>query len=122
MIPWSQALLWDDNIVWGTDALSFNGAQWDDNIVWGTALGEDDNIVWGTAAEFDNIVWGTSRVWAAELVWQNRVIGLMTEDENIVWGTAEGLTEENIVWGTWDGDNIVWGTWERRQHRLGHLG
>ncbi len=112
MIPWSQALLWDDNIVWGTDALSFNGAQWDDNIVWGTALGEDDNIVWGTAAEFDNIVWGTSRVWAAELVWQNRVIGLMTEDENIVWGTAEGLTEENIVWGTWDGDNIVWGTWE----------
>jgi serine protease AprX len=112
MNPWSQALTWDDNIVWGTDALSFNSAQWDDNIVWGTALGEGDSIVWGTAAEFDNIVWGTSTVWAAELVWQNRVIGLMTEDENIVWGTAEGLTEENIVWGTWDGDNIVWGTWE----------
>jgi serine protease AprX len=110
MNPWSQALTWDDNIVWGTDALSFNSAQWDDNIVWGTALGDDDNIVWGTAADIENIVWGTSATWASELVWKKRVIGSMAENENIVWGTADGLTEENIVWGTWDGDNIVWGT------------
>jgi len=108
--PWSQALLWDDNIVWGTDALVFNSAQWDDNIVWGTALG-DDNIVWGTAADVDNIVWGTATTWATDLVWGDRVIGLMSDD-NIVWGTAAGLSEDNIVWGTVvDDDNIVWGTW-----------
>jgi len=110
--PWSQALIWDDNIVWGTDALSFNGPQWDDNIVWGTASFDEDNIVWGTSAEFDNIVWGTVATWAGDLVWHNRIIGLMTEDDNIVWGTVEGLTDDNIVWGTSDGDNIVWGTWE----------
>ncbi|MGH9372239.1 MAG: S8 family peptidase, partial [Vicinamibacterales bacterium] len=75
--PWSQALLWDDNIVWGTDALSFNSPQWDDNIVWGTSLGDDDNIVWGTAADVDNIVWGTATGWAADLVWNNRILGLM---------------------------------------------
>ena len=110
LLPWSTALLWDDNIVWGTDALSFNSPQWDDNIVWGTAFGDDDNIVWGTAADVDNIVWGTALSWTTDLVWRNRIIGLMTDDENIVWGTAEGLTEDNIVWGTFDGDNIVWGT------------
>jgi serine protease AprX len=108
---WSQALLWDDNIVWGTEALAFNSAQWDDNIVWGTALG-DDNIVWGTAADVDNIVWGTAITWATDLVWPDRVIGLMSDD-NIVWGTAAGLSEDNIVWGTVvDDDNIVWGTWD----------
>jgi serine protease AprX len=107
---WSQALLWDDNIVWGTDALSFNSRQWSDNIVWGTAFGQADNIVWGTAANVDNIVWGTATAWASNLVWSNRIVGLMQGD-NIVWGTAAGLTEDNIVWGTFDGDNIVWGTW-----------
>ena len=112
LVPWSTALLWDDNIVWGTDALSFNSAQWEDNIVWGTALGADDNIVWGTAAEVDNIVWGTAVTWAGDLVWKNRIIGLMSDDDNIVWGTADGLTGDNIVWGTWNGDNIVWGTWD----------
>jgi serine protease AprX len=110
--PWSRALLWDDNIVWGTDALSFNSLQWADNIVWGTALGADDNIVWGTAADVDNIVWGTSTAWAADLVWSNRVVGLMHAEDNIVWGTASGLDADNIVWGTLDGDNIVWGTWD----------
>ena len=109
---WSQALLWDDNIVWGTAALSFNSPQWNDDIVWGTALGSDDNIVWGTAAEIDNIVWGTAVSWSTDLVWADRIIGLMQEDDNIVWGTVAGLTEDNIVWGTWDGDNIVWGTWD----------
>ncbi len=111
VLPWSQALLWDDNIVWGTDALSFNSPQWHDNIVWGTSFGEDDNIVWGTAADVDNIVWGTAARWATDLVWSNRIIGLMQDDENIVWGTAVGLDDENIVWGTYDDDNIVWGTW-----------
>jgi serine protease AprX len=111
LVAWSRALLWDDNIVWGTDALSFNSPQWDDNIVWGTALGEDDNIVWGTA-DVENIVWGTTLSWTTDLVWQNRLIGLMGDDDNIVWGTADGLSEENIVWGTFDGENIVWGTWD----------
>jgi serine protease AprX len=105
---WSRALLWDDNIVWGTDALRFNSPQWNDNIVWGTSLG--DNIVWGTAAEFDNIVWGTSVDWAGHLVSSSRVIGVM-HDDNIVWGTTAGLADDNIVWGTMVGDNIVWGTW-----------
>jgi serine protease AprX len=112
MVAWSRALLWDDNIVWGTDALAFNSPQWDDNIVWGTALASDDNIVWGTAADLENIVWGTSVVWADDLVWGNRLVGLMDDADNIVWGTADGLTDENIVWGTYDGENIVWGTWE----------
>ena len=112
VVPWSRALLWDDNIVWGTDALFFNSPQWDDNIVWGTAMPDDDNIVWGTAADIDNIVWGTSTVWAGDLVWGNRIVGLMSDDDNIVWGTVEGLDEDNIVWGTYDGDNIVWGTWD----------
>jgi serine protease AprX len=106
---WSRALLWDDAIVLGTDALRFNAALWSDNIVWGTSL-ESDNIVWGTAAELDNIVWGTA-VWAERLVWTDRVIGLSDAD-NIVWGTSAGLTADNIVWGTVDGDNIVWGTWD----------
>jgi serine protease AprX len=109
--PWSRALLWNDNIVWGTDALSFNSPQWSDNIVWGTSLGGDDNIVWGTAADLDNIVWGTSATWTTDLVWSNRIIGLM-HDDNIVWGTVAGLNADNIVWGTFDGDNIVWGTWD----------
>ncbi|MGH9310093.1 MAG: S8 family serine peptidase [Vicinamibacterales bacterium] len=111
-LRWSQALLWDDNIVWGTDALAFNSIQWADNIVWGTAFESDDNIVWGTAAEFDNIVWGTAAEWTTDLVWPNRVIGLAVDADNIVWGTALGLDEDNIVWGTLDGDNIVWGTWD----------
>jgi serine protease AprX len=111
VVPWSKALLWDDNIVWGTDALAFNGPQWADNIVWGTAFA-DDNIVWGTAADFDNIVWGTVADWSTDLVWGDRLVGLMQDDDNIVWGTAAGLAEDNIVWGSYDGDNIVWGTWD----------
>jgi serine protease AprX len=110
-VPWSQALFWDDNIVWGTDALSFHSRQWDDNIVWGTTLTDPDNIVWGTAAEVDNIVWGTAATWAGDLVFRDRIIGLM-DGENIVWGTVNGLTGDNIVWGTWNDDNIVWGTWD----------
>jgi serine protease AprX len=112
LVRWSQALLWDDNIVWGTDALSFNSRQFADNIVWGTAFETVDNIVWGTAVEFDNIVWGTSVAWAGDLVWKDRLVGLALDADNIVWGTALGLTEDNIVWGTLNGDNIVWGTWE----------
>jgi hypothetical protein len=130
-LGWSQSLIWDDNIVWGTDALLSNGEQWDDNIVWGTDYACDpndagcenivwgtllecddacENIVWGTAAELDNIVWGTAIGWAVDIVWGNRVVGLMGDDDNIVWGTLEGLDADNIVWGTFDGDNIVWGT------------
>jgi serine protease AprX len=112
LVPWSKALLWDDTIVWGTDALSFNSPQWADNIVWGTSFGAEDNIVWGTAADFDNIVWGTVADWSSDLVWGDRLVGLMQDDDNIVWGTAAGLAEDNIVWGTCDGDNIVWGTWD----------
>ena len=108
VVAWSRALLWDDNIVWGTDAVSINSLLWDDNIVWGT-WSLDDNIVWGTAADFDNIVWGTADVWANQLVRADGVIGMLAGD-NIVWGTANGLAEDNIVWGTVRGDNIVWGT------------
>jgi serine protease AprX len=112
LVSWSKALVWDDNIVWGTDALSFNSQQWADNIVWGTSFGTDDNIVWGTAVEMDNIVWGTATAWASDLVWTNRLVGLMSDADNIVWGTTTGLNGDNIVWGTVDGDNIVWGTWD----------
>ena len=107
----SSALLWDDAIIWGTDALELNAPQWADDIVWGSVLG-DDNLVWGTAADVENIVWGTAVVWAADLVSPDRLVGLMTDPDNIVWGTVAGLTEDNIVWGTWHGDDIVWGTWD----------
>jgi subtilisin family serine protease len=84
-----------DNIVWGTDA--------DDNIVWGTIHGDDDNIVWGTNGD-DNIVWGTDG--DDNIVW-----GTTGWDDNIVWGTdCGGLDCDNIVWGTNGDDNIVWGT------------
>ena len=111
IVGWSQAFIWDDNLVWGTDALWYHAAQWDDNLVWGTAR-DGDNLVWGTSAEMDNLVWGTAITWAEDLVWRDRVIGLMQDDGGILWGTTEGLTEDNLVWGTWDGDNLVWGTWD----------
>ncbi len=111
---------WEDNIVWGFDALN-------DNIVWGNAW---DNIVWG-----NNIVWGDSLAlgndvvlgnWAENIVWgfwdENVVWGNVTRsnwDDNIVWGNDWGnivwgncsnarVREDNIVWGNND-DNIVWG-------------
>jgi serine protease AprX len=123
-VRWSQALIWDDNIVWGTEALSFNAEQWGDNIVWGTAYGFDgDNIVWGTGfacGGCDNIVWGTAAdldniVWGTVIDLDNIVWGTLFDGDNIVWGTS--LWAGNIVWGNRvvgqmlsDGDNIVWGT------------
>jgi serine protease AprX len=123
---WSQKVIWGNDVLTG-DLLYVSSAAWraSDNIVWGT----DDNIVWGTSAMMydDNIVWGTSAVWATNLVWQDRLIGLMFDDnivwgthanwDHIVWGTLDfdnivwgTMLDDNIVWGTWDGDNIVWGT------------
>jgi serine protease AprX len=113
---------WSQNVIWGDKALGGNllyvsSAAFLDNIVWGTA---DDNIVWGTSARLiaDAIVWGTTDVWAANLVWKDRVIGEVSAG-NIIWGTVKGnaivwgtLTARNIVWGASDGDNIVWGTWD----------
>lgn len=128
--PWSQALLWADHIVRGTDALASNGEQWGhdvvwgarhqmENIVWGTAQPRFDNIVWGTARpRYDNIVWGTvstenvvwgtaADAWMGTLASDVRVIGQKLDATNIVWGTLEAA---NIVWGTLEGENIVWGT------------
>jgi serine protease AprX len=139
--PWSQALIWADQIVWGSDALASNGAPWStdivwgtrhqfENIVWGTSRQQYDNIVWGTARQYDNIVWGTVRVehivwgaaadtWMDALASADRVIGQKLDATNIVWGTLEAanivwgtLEGENIVWGTLDASNIVWGTLE----------
>jgi serine protease AprX len=117
---WSQHVIWNDTVLTG-DLLYYNLAPWsvgaadEDNIIWGT----DDNIIWGTSAlvDDDNIIWGTTSVWAANLVWGDRIIGLDdgdniiwgTDDDNIIWGT---LDFDNIIWGTWDGDNIIWGTWD----------
>jgi serine protease AprX len=112
LVPWSKALLWDDSLVSGTDALSFNSPQWGASIVWGTSLGDDDNVMWGPAADIDNIVWETVAEWASDLVWPNRALGVMQDDDNIVWGTVAGLDADNIVWGTVEDDNIVWGTWD----------
>ena len=111
LVGWSQALIWDDNLVWGTDALQYHAAIWDDNLVWGTST-DDDNLVWGTSAEEENLVWGTSIAWTSDLVWRDRVLGVMHADGSIVWGTFDGATEDNLVWGTWDGENLVWGTWD----------
>jgi serine protease AprX len=118
---WSQHVIWGDTVLTG-DLLYYNLAPWsvgaadEDNIIWGT---DDDNIIWGTHAlvDDDNIIWGTTEVWAANLVWSDRIIGQDdgdniiwgTDDDNIIWGT---LDFDNIIWGTWDGDNIIWGTWE----------
>ncbi len=100
---------WDDNIVWGYDALA-------DNIVWGNGTGadnivwgDDDNVVWGHLHD-DNIVWGSNIVWGDNIVWgywaANVVWGFW--DDNIVWGNLTHDDLENIVWGNaWD--NIVWG-------------
>jgi serine protease AprX len=104
--PWSQALVWADNILWGTDALEFNGVQWGANIVWGTQLRYPSNIVWGTARA-DSIVWGTAAEWMGSLAPNDRVLGQMIDSHNIVWGTLEAA---NIVWGTLHAHNIVWGT------------
>jgi hypothetical protein len=114
-LAWSQALVWNDSVIRGSNALSIRSELWSVNTVWGTGCDTDDaqcvTSVWGAASDLDNIVWGTSLAWAEELVLKNRVIGLMVSDDNIVWGTIAGLTEDNIVWGTIvDGDNIVWGT------------
>jgi serine protease AprX len=115
---WSQALVWADNIVWGTEALEFNGEPWSTNIVWGTRR-QFENIVWGTSRpRYDNIVWGTAAdTWMARLADDDRVIGQLVDASNIVWGTLEAanivwgtLEAANIVWGTLVGENIVWGT------------
>jgi len=84
---------WDDNIVWGFDALA-------DNIVWGNCDG-CDNIVWGNNWD-DNIVWGNNIVWGLD----NIVWGFWAD--NIVWGNVNRYDLDNIVWGN-DWDNIVWG-------------
>lgn len=114
-LEWSQALVWNDSIIRGSDVLTVHSQLWDDNIVWGTGCDTDDaqcvTTVWGAASDVDNIVWGTGLAWAEDIVFGNRVIGLLVGDDNIVWGTIAGLTEDNIVWGTiLDADNIVWGT------------
>jgi serine protease AprX len=100
--PWSRV------IVWGSDVLT-GSLLFYDLPVWAAASWGEDNIVWGTFASSveDNIVWGTTAVWAANLVWTDRVLGQRVGD-NIVWGTFDGL--DNIVWGTLQLDNIVWGT------------
>ena len=103
---------WDDNIVWGFDALVDNivwGNATSDNIVWGNAVLNGDNIVWGNAFD-DNIVWGVNIVWGENIVWgywsDNIVWGFV--DDNIVWGNVTRANLDNIVWGyAWD--NIVWG-------------
>jgi serine protease AprX len=107
---------WDDNIVWGYDAIDDN-IVWgndDDNIVWGNddniVWGNDDNIVWGNNAD-DNIVWGNNIVWGHNHVvngyWaSNLTFGFW--DDNIVWGNVTRNDVDNIVWGN-DDDNIVWG-------------
>jgi serine protease AprX len=105
-VEWAQTMTWRDRLVVDSDALAYNSVQWARNIVWGT---RERNIVWGTAADLENIVWGTAIGWAADIVFDNRIVGLM-DGENIVWGTLAGLDQENIVWGTFDGENIVWGT------------
>lgn len=103
---------WDDNIVWGYDAMADNivWGNCDDscgNIVWGN--GWDENIVWGN--DWDNIVWGNNIVWGDNVVWgywaENIVWGFW--DENVVWGNVNRANwDDNIVWGN-DWDNIVWG-------------
>jgi serine protease AprX len=119
---WSQRVIWGDEVLTGV-LVYYNlpqwtvGASYEDNIIWGT---DDslDNIIWGTHAlvEFDNIIWGTTHLWAANLAWRDRVIGL-NDGDNIIWGTDDNiiwgtLDFDNIIWGTWDGDNIIWGTWD----------
>jgi serine protease AprX len=110
---WSQHVIWNGAVLTG-DLLSYNSSVWSVAAQWG-----DDNIIWGTHAllEDDNIIWGTTSVWAANLVWSDRIIGV-DDGDNIIWGTDDGaiiwgtLDFENIIWGTWDGDNIIWGTWD----------
>lgn len=103
---------WDDNIVWGYDAMADN-IVWGNcdqscsNIVWGN--GWDENIVWGN--DWDNIVWGNNIVWGDNVVWgywaENIVWGFWAE--NVVWGNVNRANwDDNIVWGN-DWDNIVWG-------------
>ena len=117
-LAWSRALVWKDSVITGSDALAAHSQLWDDNIVWGTGCDTDAAeclaSVWGAAAQADNIVWGTSLGWADEIVFANRLVGLLADGDNIVWGTLAGLTEDNIVWGTYIDDNIVWGTLARR--------
>ncbi|MGE3489712.1 MAG: S8 family serine peptidase [Vicinamibacterales bacterium] len=121
LIRWEDDLVWgydalDENIVWGNDDDNIVWGNDDDNIVWGN---EDDNIVWGND---DNIVWGNDEniVWGnnedANIVWGNDEADNIVwgnEDDNIVWGNNDdnivwGNDDENIVWGN-DDDNIVWG-------------
>jgi subtilisin family serine protease len=107
---------WDDNIVWGYDAIDDN-IVWghdDDNIVWGhddnIVWGHDDNIIWGNNAD-DNIVWGHNIVWGVNDVVQGYWASNLTFgfwDDNIVWGHVTRNDLDNIVWGH-DDDNIVWG-------------
>jgi hypothetical protein len=122
---------WDDDIVWGYDAIADNivwgnddNIVWgnnDDNIVWGNddniVWGNDDNIVWGNWAD-DNIVWGNDEsdniVWGVDdnIVWGNddNIVWGNSDDDNIVWGNSHlrDVWASNVVWGFWD-DNIVWG-------------
>lgn len=111
---WSRALVWNDSVIRGTNAIYVNSLLWNDNIVWGTGCDTDDGhcvaTVWGAAADVENIVWGTGLAWAGDIVFADRLVGLVAGEDNIVWGTLDGLDEDNIVWGTVRGDNIVWGT------------
>jgi serine protease AprX len=110
---WSQHVIYNERVLTG-DLLYYNSTAWSAATAWDT-----DNIIWGTRAfvDADNIIWGTSSVWAANLVWSDRVVGLDdgddiiwgTDEDNIIWGT---LSFDNIIWGTWDEDNVIWGTWD----------
>jgi hypothetical protein len=152
-VPWSRTVIWGTQLLRGTSVVDLHQAGWEDNIVWGTGalsnivwgmFSEEDNIVWGTLMEEDNIVWGTSlplstaltwagnaglednivwgtssAVWADNIVWGSGLIGY-ARGLNIVWGTFSG-DEDNIVWGTLDEDNIVWGTSANTVSVLGSL-
>ena len=111
---WSRAIVWNDSVIRGTNAIYVNSLLWDENIVWGTVCDTDAGhclaTVWGAGAYAENIVWGTGLAWAADIVFPDRLVGLFVGEDNIVWGTLAGLGEDNIVWGTLRGDNVVWGT------------
>jgi serine protease AprX len=109
---WSQHVIYNERVLTG-DLLYYNSTAWSLSTAW-----DDDNIIWGTKALLvdDNIIWGTTSVWAANLVWSDRILGL-DDGDNIIWGTDDNviwgtLNFDNVIWGTWDGDNIIWGTWD----------
>jgi hypothetical protein len=91
LLPWSQTIVWGNQIMWGT-TVNVNETAWGNQIMWGTTVPWSGANTWGS-----NLVWNDPQSWANAIIWGTDYIG-QSNGTAIIWGTS-GSTPQTTAWG-----------------------